>query len=105
MRHLTIDLGHPALIGLTGAPAAPAQSLGRLFLDGLRALEREAVVHRRRGQEHQVDRLAFDGLLHALALHRVVPAVDQRRVALKVALPRRVRPVRAAPVFPPDLFF
>jgi len=105
VRHLTVDLGHPALIALTGATPVPARSLGHLLLDRLRALERQPVVHRRRRQERQVDRLGLGRFLQALVLHRVVPAGDQRRVALKVPLPRRVRPVCAAPVFPPDLYF
>ena len=55
VRHLTIDLGHPALTGLTSTPSAPEQALGRLLLDCLRTLKREPVVHRHCGQEPQVD--------------------------------------------------
>ena len=102
--HFTIDLDRPALISLTGATPAPAQSLSHFLLDRLRALERQPVVHQRRRQQTRIDRLELGGLFEALVLHREVPAVDQYRVALNVALPCRVRPVCAAPVFPPDLY-
>jgi len=76
VRHLTIDLGHPTLIALTGATPVPARSLGHLLFDRLRTLEGQSVVNRRRREEFQVDRLGFGRFLKSLVLHRVVPAVD-----------------------------
>ena len=101
---LPVDLRHPALIRLARRPTAPPHALGHLLLDRLRALECQPVVHRRRRQQRQVDRLRLGRLFQPLVLHRVVPAVDQRRVAVDLAHPRRVRAVRALPVFPADLW-
>jgi len=103
-RNLSLDLGRPALIRFARDAPAPAQALGHLLLDGLGALERQPVVHRRRGEQRQVYRLRLVGLFDPLLFHRVGPAVDKRRVVDR-AHPGRVRAVGTAPVFPADLFF
>ena len=104
VRYLTINLGHPALINLTSATPAPAQSLSHLLLDCLRALERQPVVHGRRRQQPQIDQLGLGRFFEMLVFHCNVPGVDQCRVALNVAPPCPVRPVCAALFFPPDLY-
>jgi len=98
---LSLDLVHPALIRL--ARRALPQALGHLLLYRLGALERQPVVHRRFGEERQVDRLRLGGLFQPLVFHGFVPARDEGRVAVDLAHPGRVRPVATAPVLPADL--